>query len=88
VVCNVLLVGRFAGRDTRHLVICCREELRPDDCALWELADSAGNVRVLWELPDSVRGVPDPDPLSAGTASRPPRYRFPTRGAGWLSDLP
>ena len=87
-VCNVLLLGRFAGPDTRRLVICGGEELRPDDCAPWELADSAGNVRVLWELPDSVRRVPDPDPLSAGTASRLPRYRLPTRGAGWLSDLP
>jgi len=88
VVCNVLLLGPFAGRDTRGLVICGEEELRPDDCAPWELADSAGNVRVLWELPDSVHRVPDPDPLSAGTASRLPWYRLPTRGAGWLSDLP
>ena len=62
-VCNVRLLGRFAGRDTRCLVICGGEELRPDDCAPWELANSASNVRVLWELPDSVRRVPDPDPL-------------------------
>ena len=87
-VCNVLLLGRLAGRDIRHLGICGGEELRPDDCAPWELADSAGNVRVLWELPDSVRRFPDPDPLSAGTASPLPWYRLPTRGAGWLSNLP
>ena len=88
VVCNVLLLGGFAGNDTRRLVICGGEELRPDHCAPSDLADSAGNVRVLWELPDSVRCVPDPDPLSAGTASRLPRYRLTTRGAGWRSDLP
>ena len=74
-VCNVLLLGRFAGRDGRRLVICGGEELRPDDCVPWELADSTSNVRVLWELPVSVRCVPDPDPLSAGTALRLPRYR-------------
>ena len=78
----------MAGRDTRRLVICGGEKLRPDDCAPWELADSAGNVRVLWELPDSVRRVPNPDRLLTGTASRLPRYRLPTRGAGKLSDLP
>jgi len=88
VVRNVLLLGRFAGRDTRRLVICAGEEFRPGDCAPWELADSAGNVCVLSELPDSVRRIPDLDPLSAGTASRLPQYRLPTRGAGWLSDWP
>jgi len=88
VVCNVLLLGCFAGRDTRRLVICGGEVLPLDDYAPWELADSAGNVRILWELPDLARHVPDPDPLSAGTASCLPRYRLPTRGAGWLSDLP
>ena len=86
-VCNVLLLGRFAGRDTRRLVIWGGEELRPDDSAPSELVDSASNGRVLWELPDSVRRVPDLDPLSAGTASRLPRYRLPTLEAGWLSDL-
>jgi len=70
----VLLLGRFAGRDTRRLVICGGEELRPDERAPWELADSAVNVRVLWELPDLVRRVPDRDPVSAGTASQLPRY--------------
>jgi len=88
VICNVLLLVRIAGRDTRRLVICGWEELRPDDCPRWELADWAGNVRVQWELPDSVSRVPDPDPLSAGTASCLPRYRLSTRGAGWLRDLP
>jgi len=88
VVCNVLLLGRFAGRDTRRLVICGGEELRSDDCAPWELADSDANLSVLCELPDSVCRVPDPDPLSVGTALLLPRYRLPTREAGWLSDLP
>ena len=86
-VCNVLLLGRFTGRDTRRLVICGGEELRRDDWAPWELADLAGNVHVLWELPDSVCRVPDPDYVSAGTASRLTRYRLPTRGAGWRRDL-
>jgi len=40
-------LGASHGRDTRLLVICDGEELRPEDCALWERADSAGNVRVL-----------------------------------------
>ena len=64
------------------------EELLPDNGGPWEQADSAANVLVLWQLTESVRRVPDPDPLSAGTASRLPRYRLPTPGAGWLSDLP
>ena len=87
-VCNVLLLGRFAGRDTRRLVLCGGEELRPDDCVPWELHDSAGIVRVLCELPVSAHCFADPDTLSAGTASRLPRYRLPTRVAGWLSELP
>jgi len=81
VVCNVLLLGGFEGRDRRRLVLCGGEELRPDDCVPWELYDSAGIVRVLAELPVSVRCVPDPDPLSTGTGSRLCRYRLPTRGA-------
>ena len=81
-VCNVLLLGRFEGHDRRRLVLCGGEELRPDDRVPRELHDSAGIVRVLWELPVSVRCVPDPDPLSTGTASRLCRYRLPTRGAG------
>jgi len=88
VVCNVLLLGGFTGHNTRRLVISGGEELRPDGSAPWELSDSAGNVRVLWELPDSFRRVPDLHPLLAGTASHLPRYRLPTRGAGWLRDLP
>jgi len=86
--CNELFLGCFAGCDTRPIVICGRKELQPDDCAPWEVADSASNDRGLWELPDLVRRVSDLDPLSADTASCLPRYRFPTRGAGWLSDLP
>ena len=88
VVCNVLLLGRFVGRDGRLLMICGGEELRPDDCVPCELPDSAASVRVLWELPGSVRRVPDPDALSTGTALRLRPYILPTRGAGWLSELP
>jgi len=69
-------------------VICGEEELRPDACIPSELPDSAASVRVLWEVPDLVRRVPDPDPLSTGTALRLPPYILPTRGAGWLSQLP
>jgi len=82
VACNVLLLGRFEGRDRRRLVLCGGEELRPDDCVPWELHDSAVIVRVLWEVPDLVGCSPDPDPLSMGTASRPCRYRLPTQEAG------
>jgi len=82
VVCNVLLLGRFEDSDRRRLVLCGGEELRPDDWVLWELHDSAGIVRVLLELPVSVCCVPDPDPLSVGTALRLCRYRLPTQGAG------
>jgi len=63
VVCKVLLLARFTGRDVRRLVVCRGEDLRPDDGVPWELLDSAGSFLVLWELPDSVRCVPDPDPL-------------------------
>jgi hypothetical protein len=69
-------------------MICGGEELRPDDCVPCELPDSAASVRVLWELPGSVRRVPDPDALSTGTALRLRPYILPTRGAGWLSELP
>ena len=82
VVCKVLLLARFTGRDVGRLVVCGGEELRPDDCVPWELLDSAGSVLVLWELPDSVRCVPDPDPLCAGMASRLRRSRLPTREVG------
>jgi len=69
-------------------MICGGEELRPDDCVPCELPDSAATVRVLWELPGSVRCVTDPDALSMGTALRLPPYILPARGAGWLSELP
>jgi len=82
VVCNVLLRGRFEGRVRRRLVLRGGEQLRLDDCVPWELHGSAGIVCVLWELPVSVRCVPDPDSLSTGTALRLCRYRLPTRGAG------
>jgi len=88
VVCNVLLLGRFVGRDGRPLMICGGEELRPDDCVPCELPDSAARVRVLLELPCSVRCVPDPDALSTGTALQLRPYILPTRGARWLSELP
>jgi len=82
VVCKVLLLARFTDREVGRLVVCGGEELRPDDCIPWELVDSAGRVLVQWELPDSVRCVPDPDPLLAGMASRLRRSRFPTREVG------
>jgi len=82
VVCKVLLLAHFTGRDVGRLVVCGMEELRPDSCVPWELLDSAGRVLVLWELPDSVRCVPDPDPLCAGLAWRLPRSRLPTREVG------
>ena len=88
VVCKVLLLARFTGSDVGRLVVCGGEELRPDDCVPWELLDSAGSVLVLWELPDSVRCVPDPDPLCAGMASRLRRSGLPTREVGCLSGLP
>ena len=69
-------------------MICHGEEPRPEDCVLCELPDLASSVHVLWELPDSVRCVPDPDPLSMGTALLLRLYILPTRGAGWLSELP
>jgi len=78
VVCKVLLLERFTGRDVGRRVVCCGEEQRPDDGVPWELLDSAGSVLVLSELPDSVRCVPDPDPLCAGMASRLPCSRLPT----------
>ena len=81
-VCKVLLRAGFTGHDVRRLVVCGGEELRPDDCVPWELLDSAGSVLVLWELPDSVRCVPDPDPLCAGMTSRLRRSRLPTREVG------
>jgi len=84
----VLLLGRFVGRDGRHLMICGGEELRPDDCLPCELPDSPASVRVLWELPGSVRRVSDPDAVSTGTALRLRPYILPTCGAGWLSELP
>ena len=84
----MLLLGRFVGRDGRRLMICGGEELRPDDCLPCELPDSAASVHVLWELPGSVRRVPDPDALSTGTALRLRPYILPTRGAGWQSELP
>ena len=68
-VSNVPLLGHFEGGDRRRLVLCGGEELRPDDCVLWELPDLAGIVRVLWEQPVSVSCVPDPDSLSTDTAS-------------------
>jgi len=64
------------------------EELQPDDCVPCELPDSAASVCVLWELPGSVRHVPDPDALCTGTALRLSPYILPTRGAGWPSELP
>ena len=80
--CKVLLLARFTGRDVGRLVVCGGEKLRPDDCVLWEMLDSPGSVLVLWELADSVRCVPDPDPLYAGMASRLRRFRLPTREVG------
>jgi len=82
VVCKARLLARFTGRDVGRLVVCGGEELRRDDCVPWELLDSAGSVLVLWELHDSVRCVPDPDPLCAGMASRLRRSRLPTREVG------
>ena len=81
-VCKVLILARFKGGDVGRLVVCSGEELRPDDGVPWEVLDSAGSVLVLWELPDSVRCVPDPDPLCAGMASRLRRSRLPTREVG------
>jgi len=84
----VPLLGRFVGRDGSRLMICGGEELRPYDCVPCELHDSAASVRVLWKLPGSVRRVPDPNALSTGTPLRLRPYILPTRGAGWLSELP
>ena len=81
-VCKVLVLARFTGCDVGGLVVCGREELRPDNSVPWELLDSAGSVLELWERPDSVRCVPDPDPLSVGMASRLRRSRLPTREVG------
>jgi len=69
-------------------MICGGEELRPHDCVPCELPDSAASFRVLWELPGSVRRVPDPDALSTGNALHLRPYILPTREAGWLSELP
>jgi len=82
VVCKVLLLARFTGRDVGRLVVCGGEELRPDDCVPWELLDSAGSLLVLWELPDLVRCVPDLDPRCAGMASRLRCSRLPTCEVG------
>jgi len=82
VVCKVLLLTRFTGRDVGRLEVFGGEEPRLDDSVPWELLDSAGSVLVLWELPDSVRCVPDPDPLCAGMPSRLRRSRLPTREVG------
>jgi len=82
VVCKVLLLARFTCRDVGRLVVCGGEELGPDDCVPWELIDSAGSILVLWELPDSVRCVPDPDSLCAGMASGLRRSRLPTHEVG------
>ena len=81
-VCKVVLLAHFPGCDLGPLVVCGGEALRPDDCVLWELLDSGGSVLVLWELPDSVRCVPDPDPLCPGMASRLRPSRLPTREVG------
>jgi len=62
-----------------RLVVCGGEELRLHDWVPSELLDSAGSVLVLWELPDWVRCVADPDPLCASMASRLHRSRLPTR---------
>jgi len=69
-------------------MICGGEELQPDDCVPCELPDLATSVRVLWELRDFVCHVPDPDALSTGRAWHLRPYILPTRGAGWLSELP
>ena len=82
VVCKVLLLAHFTGRDVGCLVVCGGEELRPNNCVPWELHDSAGSVLVLGELPDSVRCVPDSDPLCMGMASRLRLSRLPTRAVG------
>jgi len=81
-VSKVLLLARFTGCDVGRLVVCGGEELRPDDCVPWKLHDLAGSVLVLWELPDSVRCVPDSDPLCAGMASRLHRSKLPTHEVG------
>jgi len=36
-VCKVLLLARFTGRDMGRLVVCGGEELRPDNCVPWRL---------------------------------------------------
>jgi len=82
VVCKVLILAHFTGRDVGRLVVCGGEELRPDDCVPWELLGSAGSVLVLWELPDSVLCVPDLHPLCEGMASRLRGSRLPTREVG------
>jgi len=82
VVGKVLLLARLTGHDVGRHVVCGGEELRRDYCVPWELLDSAGSVLVLWELPDSVLCVPDPDPLCAGKAPRLRRSRLPTREVG------
>ena len=45
--CKVLLLARFTGRDVWRLVVCGGEKLRQDNCVPWELLDSAGRVLVL-----------------------------------------
>ena len=87
-VCKILLLARFTGRDVRRLVVCGEEKLGPENCVPWELLDLGGSVLVVWELPDLVRCVPDLDPRCAGMASRLRCSRLPTGEVGSLSDLP
>ena len=51
------------------------DKLRGDDC-------------IPCQLPDSVRPIADPDPLSMGTALRLWPYILPTGRPRWLSELP
>jgi len=88
VFCKVLLLARFTGCDVGRLVVCGGEELRPEDCVLWELLDSAGSILVRWGLPDSVLCVPHLDPFCAGLALCLRRSRLPIREVGGRSDLP
>ena len=76
------------GCDMGCLVVCCGEELRPDDSVLWELHDSARSVLVLGELPDLVSCLPKPDPLCTGMASRLRLSKLPTCAFGLLRNLP
>jgi len=69
-------------------VICGGEALQPDDCVQCELPHAAASVHVLWELHDSVRRIPDPNCLFTRRALRLCPYTLPTRGPGWLRELP